>query len=137
MIVLDSSFLIAYHNAGDVHHPAARETMQRLVAGEWGPALLPEYVFLEVTTVLLARRSLPTAVSVGETLLGAREVELVPGSHLFLDAWSIFRRQPEGVRLSFADAAILAVARRRGADLIATFDRDFEAFPEVSVVPGS
>ncbi len=137
MIVLDSSFLIAYHNAGDVHHPAARETMQRLVAGEWGPALLPEYVFLEVTTVLLARRSLPTAVSVGETLLGAREVELVPGSHLFLDAWSIFRRQPEGVRLSFADAAILAVARRRGADRIATFDRDFEAFPDVSVVPGS
>lgn len=136
MVVLDSSFLIAYHNAGDVQHPAARETMQRLVAGEWGPALLPEYLFLEVTTVLLARRSLPTAVSVGETLLGAREVELVPGSHLFLDAWSIFRRQPEGVRLSFADAAILAVARHRGADWIATFDRDFEAFPDVSVVPG-
>lgn len=135
MVVLDSSFLIAHHNTRDVHHHAARRGMERLLAGEWGPALLPEYVFLEVVTVLLARRGLRTAVSVGETLLGAREVEFVPCSDLFLDAWSTFRRQPEGVSLSFADAGVLAVARRRGATRIATFDRDFEVFPEVTVVP--
>jgi predicted nucleic acid-binding protein len=38
MIVLDSSFLVAYHNRRDVHHRAAAATMERLVADEWGPA---------------------------------------------------------------------------------------------------
>jgi predicted nucleic acid-binding protein len=69
MIVLDSSFLVAYHNRRDVHHGAAAATMERLVAAEWGPALLLEYVFLEVVTVLLARRGLDVAVRVATILL--------------------------------------------------------------------
>ncbi len=56
MLLLDSSFLIAYHNTRDVHHAAAARAMPRIVAGEWGRAALLEYVFLEVVTVLLARR---------------------------------------------------------------------------------
>jgi predicted nucleic acid-binding protein len=69
MMVLDSSFLVAYHNRRDVHHGAAAATMERLVAAEWGPALLLEYVLLEVVTVLLARRGLDVAVRVATTLL--------------------------------------------------------------------
>jgi hypothetical protein len=85
MIVLASSFLVAYHNQRDVHHRAAAATMERLVAGEWGPALLPEYVFLEVVTVLLARRGLDVAVRVATILLQPRDVEFVPSSDMFLD----------------------------------------------------
>jgi len=48
VIVLDSSFLIAYHNERDVHHPAAAEAMQKFLAGAWGRGLLLERVFLEV-----------------------------------------------------------------------------------------
>jgi predicted nucleic acid-binding protein len=33
MIVLDSSFLVAYHNRSDVHHGAAGAAMERLMAG--------------------------------------------------------------------------------------------------------
>jgi predicted nucleic acid-binding protein len=134
MIVLDSSFLVAYHNRRDVHHGAAAATMERLLAGDWGEALLHEYVFLEVVTVLLARRGLDVAVRVAETLLQAREVEFVPSSDMFLNVLETFRAQRQG-QLSFADAAIITVARHRDAQFVATFDRDFQQVEGVSVVP--
>jgi predicted nucleic acid-binding protein len=134
MIVLDSSFLVAYHNRRDVHHGAAAATMERLVAAEWGPALLLEYVFLEVITVLLARRGLDVAVRVATILLQARDVEFVPSSDMFLDVLETFRAQGRG-RLSFTDAAIVTVARDRGARFVATFDRDFRQVEGLAVVP--
>jgi len=134
LIVLDSSFLVAYHNRRDVHHRAAAATMDRLVAGEWGPALLLEYVFLEVVTVLLARRGLDVAVRVATVLLQARDVEFVPSSDMFLDVMEAFRTQRDG-RLSFTDAAVVTVARHRDARFVATFDRDFRRLEGLAVVP--
>jgi predicted nucleic acid-binding protein len=134
MIVLDSSFLVAYHNRRDVHHEKAIEAMEKLVAGEWGPALLHEYVFLEVVTVLLARRGLDVAVRVATLLLQAREVEFVSSSDMFLGVLDTFRGQRR-TRLSFADAAIVTVARQRGARFIATFDRDFRQVGNFAIVP--
>lgn len=134
MIVLDSSFLVAYHNRRDVHHDAATAAMDRLVANEWGPALLLEYVFLEVVTVLLARRGLDTALRVATLLLQAREVEFVPSSDMFLSVLDTFRTQRQ-TRLSFADAAIITVARQRGAQFVATFDREFRRVDDLDVVP--
>jgi predicted nucleic acid-binding protein len=117
MVVLDSSFLVAYHNRGDVRHGAAAAGMARLLAGDWGAALLREHVFLEVVTVRLARRGLEVAGRVGTLLLGAREVELVPSSDLLLDTSEVFRTQAHG-RWSVADAAIVALARARQAPLV-------------------
>lgn len=134
MIVLDSSFLIAHHNTRDVHHAAAARVMGRLLAGEWGRALLLEYVFLEVMTVLLARRGLDVANDVATRLLQAREVDFVPCSDLFLEALQVFRSQSRG-RLSFTDAAIVAVARQQRPGLVATFDTDFRDLEGVTVVP--
>jgi predicted nucleic acid-binding protein len=94
VIVLDTSFLVAFHNSRDVHHAAARPLMNGLVAGKWGPALLLEYVFLEVTTVLLVRRNLNVACSVASILLQAREVDFVPCSELFVDTLETFRNHP-------------------------------------------
>ena len=87
MIVLDSSFIIAYHNTRDVHHAAAKPIMEEVGSGKWGNATLLEYVFLEVVTVLLARRGLEVASNVASILLQARELEFVPCSDLFLDAF--------------------------------------------------
>jgi predicted nucleic acid-binding protein len=53
VIVVDSSFLIAYHTTRDVHHPAAVRAMRQLCDGECGTGLLLEDVFLEVVRVLL------------------------------------------------------------------------------------
>lgn len=134
MVVLDSSFVIAFHNNRDAHHTAAGTVMEQLLAGEWGDALLPEYVFLEVVTVLAARRDLAVAVSVGDILLEAREIEFVPCSDIFPEAVRIFRGQRRRGP-SFADAAILAIAREREAGYIATFDTGFRELAGVSVVP--
>ena len=108
--------------------------MDRLVAGEWGPALLLEYVFLEVVTVLLARRGLDVAVRVATILLQARDVEFVPSSDMFLDVMEAFRTRRDG-RLSFTDAAVVTVARHRDARFVATFDRDFRRLEGLAVVP--
>ena len=134
MIVLDSSFLVAYHNRQDVHHAASAEAMRRLVAGEWGLGLLLEYVFVEVVTVLLARRGLPSASDAAATLLEAGEVEFVPCSEIFLASLETFRRQTPAV-LSFTDAAIVTVARTRGEGRVATFDADFRDLDGIVVIP--
>ncbi len=107
--------------------------MVQVLGGAWGQALLLEYVFLEVVTVLLLRRGPETAAAVADTLLGAREVQLVPCSDLFLDTLALFRGQTRG-RLSFTDAAISVVARR-DAGYVLTFDTDFNAVDGIRVVP--
>lgn len=108
--------------------------MVHLTGGKWGQALLLEYVFLEVVTVLRARRDLETAATVGTVLLHAREVDFVACSELFLEAFAGFRKQGER-ELSFVDAAILAVARRHRPGFIATFDEDFRGQEGVTLVP--
>lgn len=133
MIVLDSSFLIAYHNTRDMHHAEAARAMVHLVAGEWGRPQLLEYVFLEVVTVLRARLGVAVALDVGERLLDANEIDFVPCSSIFVEALGIFRR--EVADLSFTDAAIVAVARSDKKGFVATFDRDFSRVSGVTVIP--
>ena len=100
MIVLDSSFIVAFHNERDAHHSLARGWMERFLGGEWGRGLLLEYVFLEVMTVLLRRCDIGVAARVGRVLLDAGELDFVPCSDLFPDAFWLFTRQGRA-RLSF------------------------------------
>ncbi len=134
MIVLDSSFIVAFHNERDIHHPAAAALMNDIAAGQWGRSLLLEYVFVEVVTVLMARRGLDVATRVGEILLGAREIDFVACSDVFLDALDVFRTQSSG-GLSFADAAIVSVARSRAEGQVATFDTDFKGVKGITALP--
>lgn len=134
MVVLDSSFLIAFHNERDAHHEAALKGMEAFLGGQWGDGLLPEYVVLEVTTVLALRRDLETAVRVGNLLLNARELEFVPCSDVFLEAFQTFRSQP-AAGLSFVDATILTIARGRGAEFVASFDGDIRESEDLTAVP--
>lgn len=135
MVVLDSSYLVAYYNSSDAHHAAAARATVQLLSGAWGTGLLLDYVFAEVVTVLLSRRGLETAVRVADTLLDAREITFVPCSDLFLDALEVFRG-PQGGRLSFADAAIVVAARKLAAGRVLTFDADFRGVDGLLVLPG-
>jgi predicted nucleic acid-binding protein len=136
MIVLDSSFIIAYHNTRDVHHAASSPVMEQIISGKWGRPLLLEYVFLEVVTVLLARRGLAVAGNVASILLQAHEIDFVPCSDLFLNSYETFRSQGNA-RLSFTDAAIVTLARRQNVGLVASFDSDFKHIDGVRVVPAN
>ena len=134
MIVLDSSFLIAFHNARDVHHAAAASAMESLLRGDFGRLLLIEYVFLEVVTVLLARRGHRAALDVADILLDAEEVDFLPCSDLFRDTLREFRTR-SATRLSFADTAIVAAAQRHGAEYVATFDEGFRGIEGITMIP--
>jgi len=134
VIVLDSSFLIAYHNSRDAHHDPAAEVMTEFLDGKWGQGLLLEYVFLEVVTVLMARRGPRVASEVADVLLGARELDFVPCSELFVDAVETFQRQTR-TRLSFVDTAIVNVARNQTEGLVATFDRELSSVRGINAVP--
>jgi len=136
VIVLDSSFLIGFHNERDAHHNAACALMERFLNGEWGRGLLLEYVFLEVATVLRLRRNLGVAARVGRLLLDADELDFVPCSDLFLDALEMFAHQGSA-RLSFADAAIAHVAQKRADGLVLTFDEEFSKLPGMRVPAAS
>lgn len=135
MIVLDTSFLVAFYNSRDAHHDVAVGPMKAIIDGRYGPALLLEYVFLELATVLAARRDLATAIHVGDVLLAAKEVELVPCSDLFTATLDVFRSQPSSAGLSFTDAAIVAVARERDARHVASFDTGFARIDGIELVP--
>ncbi len=132
MIVLDSSFIIGFHNKRDAHHRAACVLMERFLKGEWGRGLLLEYVFLEVATVLLVRRDLAAAALAGRLLLDADELDFVPCSDLFSDAFEMFTHQGSS-RLSFADAAIARIALERAEGLVLTFDEEFSKLPGIRI----
>jgi predicted nucleic acid-binding protein len=133
MIVLDSSFIIAYYNTRDTHHAEAARAMIHLLGGEWGRAQLLEYVLLEVLTVLRARLGVDASLHVADTLLAAAEVDFVPCSDVFSETLATFRR--DSADLSFTDAAIVTVARRDRKGYVATFDRDFHGLNGVAVIP--
>lgn len=134
-VLLDSSFLVAFHNERDAHHARALLGMEDLLAGRWGQAYLLEYVFLEVATVLLLRRGLATARSVVDLLERAAELEILPCSELFAATLDTFRGQRD-TSLSFTDAALVAAARQLGISRIATFDEGFRGVRSLTLVPG-
>jgi len=134
VIVLDSSFLVAHHNTRDAHHEAAVRVMADFLDGRWGQGILLEYVFLEVVTVLMARRGPRIASEVAGVLLGAKELEFVPCSALFLDAVETFQRQKR-TRLSFVDATIVNLARDRAEGQVATFDRELASVRGITAIP--
>jgi hypothetical protein len=99
---------------------------------EWHQGLLLDYVFLEVTTVLLMRRDIGTAARVGRPLLDSSELDFIPRSDLFHELFESFARQGS-TRLSFADVAIAHVAQERAEGLVLTFDEELQRIPGIRV----
>jgi hypothetical protein len=83
-----------------------------------------------VATVLLVRRDLGVAARVGRLLLDADELDFVPCSDLFSDAFEVFTHQ-RSTRLSFADMAIAHVAQERAGGLVLTFNKEFVKLPGI------
>jgi predicted nucleic acid-binding protein len=133
VIFLDSSAIIAFKNADDVNHMSAVRVFERISNGEYGQAVITEFIFSEVVTVLLLRRGLETAVAVGRVLVEADEISILGASSLFENGWSIFLDQ-KSTEFSFVDASSIACMLERGIKFIATFDKDFKKVDGVNVV---
>lgn len=134
MIILDTSFIVAFVNTRDVHHTAAVEAMSMIASGRLGRPLVPEYVVGETLTVIVCRAGLPAAVRIGRRMLESKDLTVVPCTSYMDGAFEIFRAQ-RGRRLSFTDAAIVAIARSEEIPHVATFDRALGKVKGIQAVP--
>lgn len=121
MIILDTSFWIAYLNVEDSQHQKAEEIQSRLS----GKILLPEYVLLEIVNVLVRKIGKRAADNFLKTLAGASSVELVSSSDEFLRRMIDFFIHHHHENLSFVDQSLLYLSQFHH---VITFDKALARF---------
>ncbi|HLC32019.1 MAG TPA: PIN domain-containing protein [Candidatus Nanoarchaeia archaeon] len=131
MILLDSSFVVAYYNELDDHHSRALILMKDIINGSYGEVCISDYVFDESVTVLLLRlKDIAHVGRLGESLQKLRLFFLTDS--LFRSTWEIFKRQTNG--LSFTDCSLIALMRMESISYLATFDEAFDMFKDIEVI---
>ena len=69
MIILDTSFIVAFYNIRDENHIRATNLMEGIVAGKYGKLFITDYIFDEGMTVVFIRlKSLSETVKIGESI---------------------------------------------------------------------
>ena len=132
MIFLDSSYLVAVAVESDQNHPKAIRLNREIAKGEFGKAVISDYIFDETITVIFGRtKDIDKAVQVGTNLFASAEVINV-GDKRFMEAWNLFKVQ-RSTRLSFTDCTTLSIMRERAIPNVATFDEDFKKVKWVKV----
>ena len=133
MILLDSSFIIAYSNEIDENHNKAFQIVKDIDKGKYGTPIITDYIFDEVVTVVLIKtKNLAKVIELGETLLNATSLFKVD-EDTFKLAWNIFKAQLKP-SLSFIDCTTIALCRINGISNIATFDKNFYKLKEFKAI---
>ncbi len=133
MIILDTSFIIAYYNENDEKHDKAVELMKTLVLGKYGEFIISDYIFDEVVTVALIRlKKMKRALEIGSDVLFFTSLFYLEKEG-FEKAWDIFKGQKD-TKLSFTDCSILALMEEKGIRYVASFDEDFSKEERIEVV---
>ncbi|MFH1522473.1 MAG: PIN domain-containing protein [Patescibacteria group bacterium] len=119
MVILDSNIWIAFFNRKDSQHTKARKiffTIQELV-------ILPEYIILEVCSILTLRASKKIAEAFLEIAIYNKNVKIVlSDDSLFKNTLKLFV-QYKGNKLSFVDLALVYMSK---TDKIVTFDKNLK-----------
>jgi predicted nucleic acid-binding protein len=119
MIVLDTSFLVAFFNEDDSFHFKAVSEMKNL---EKETQLISDYVINETATVLNYKAGLEKAVAFIEGVKNKENIELYySNENDFESTAGIFKRQKR--KLSFTGASIIHTALSTRSK-IATFDEN-------------
>lgn len=72
MILLDSSFIVAYSNEADENHERAFQIARDVDKGKYGTPVITEYIFSEVVTIMLIKtKNLEKTFELGEALLSS------------------------------------------------------------------
>jgi hypothetical protein len=132
MILLDTSFIVAYYSSRDKYHNRAMELMRDIVEGSYGAIMITDYVFDETITTVASFNGVDAATRVGIELLDTIEMIGIKSDN-FTEAWKLFKAQ-RNTRLSFTDCTNVAVMRSSEIAKMATFDSDFKAFKDLMVV---
>ena len=118
MTILDANVFIALLSEQDALHERAMQVVEQVSA----PILLPEYIFVEILTVLAMRAGMPKVEKFLSAVVALPITFLPSSGELLAHSLIMFRKQPGG-RLSFPDAALLYLSREH--DII-TFDKTLE-----------
>jgi predicted nucleic acid-binding protein len=133
MIILDTSFIVAFYNTRDENHEKAVKLMEDITKGKYGNLYVTDYIFDESVTVIFIRlKSLSKTIKIGEVIRKSVEM-LEVERRVFEDAWKLFKTQRKTV-FSFTDCTTLSIMRKRNIKNIATFDKDFKEIKEINVI---
>jgi len=114
MIILDSSVWVALFNDDDSQHKKAVKVFSNLKSSPIG---LPEYIILEVASVLALRANKAVSVQFIEYALENGSIDVIYSSGLFFNASvGLFKKAKN---LSFVDCSLLYLSRNNE---IITFD---------------
>jgi predicted nucleic acid-binding protein len=117
--LLDTSYLIAYHNKDDKHHQRAREI-------EVENRVINDYIYTEVIDILYSRRGKDKANEYGKFLNKSTKMVRV-SKPIFKKAVQNFKDKD----ISFIDASIAATAQKLDMKLV-SFDKDFDQFQDIN-----
>lgn len=132
-VFLDTGVIVAYCNQRDQRHERAAEILGEIRTGKYGVPFTSDYVFDEAVTLALARTGRREIVlQVGDLILPTspeeRFVELIHTSEEdFVEAWDAMRGHVEA-GLSFTDWVTVKLVRRRGIDLVVSFDKRLDGW---------
>ncbi|MBI4450811.1 type II toxin-antitoxin system VapC family toxin, partial [Candidatus Woesearchaeota archaeon] len=88
-VLLDTSFLVAFDNAEDVHHNRARQLWLEIERGDYGQWFISDYVFDELVAVAMRKSGKRRAVILGDSVKNSIPIINID-SHLFEEAWRVF-----------------------------------------------
>lgn len=127
MTIFDSCVWLAYLNHNDSQHQKA----QKIFTSLSGPILLPEYVILEVYTVLLRRLNKKAADTFLRVTTDNQDTYVILSDEtFFLDIVSLCQKQNHK-GLSFVDTALLVLSKKYP---VITFDRPLQKALSLKIV---
>ncbi|MBU1519582.1 PIN domain-containing protein [Patescibacteria group bacterium] len=119
MIILDSSVWIAFFNNTDSQHKKAQKIFQELNE----KIILPEYVIIEVCSVLLLKASVKITNNFIEIALNNTEVGILLADQMFFYNTLNGFKNILNEKLSFIDSALLYLSK---SYKIITFDGNLD-----------
>lgn len=121
MTILDTSVWVAYLHKGDSQHRKAAQLFEDFSTDVM--IGIPEYVLLEVCTVLMIRDSKQMADSFMEYALDNKNIEILYSNPELFSATVQTFRKLDSNKLSFVDVALLVLSRDHQ---VITFDRPLD-----------
>ena len=115
MMIIDSSVWIALYDRSDNQHARAVDK-----SGTSANVVLPEYVVLETSSILLLKAGKDVAEKFLSYALGSSEVTILHSSPEFFHATVQLFRLDSNKKLSFVDTSLLLLSELHE---IVTFDR--------------
>lgn len=105
---------------------AAHEVVSELIDEHRGQMITSTFVLAELTALVVARFDHRLAVTVGDSIRGSSDVELLhPVAAEEEEAWDLFRARPDK-RYSLTDCLSFVIMRRNGVDTALSTDQHFK-----------